>query len=208
MAGDDGRESAGTAAGLSKRVEKQWLEIKEHAETYPYVWGSYILVYGGLGAYMAYGWRKLRRTEDRVRILQRRLRVFVEAEESASASGAQSKIQGSWWSRSVLDPFWRSRVTGQLLWEKRSIFSGNSVGKIVFCSLILNAMNTMNLSSYNSFQLWKSKIILFRNDSPYIVLHDAQDENALLTTFPVNPSTWYVHSSRQTSPLKVFVLPA
>ncbi|KAA8531256.1 hypothetical protein F0562_005965 [Nyssa sinensis] len=36
-------------------------------------------------------WRKLRKTEDRVRVLQERLRKLVEAEESASTAAAIDK---------------------------------------------------------------------------------------------------------------------
>ncbi|XP_055962279.1 uncharacterized protein LOC130014485 [Mercurialis annua] len=67
-------------------VVEQYRKIKEHAETYPFVWGSYILVYGGLGLWTAYRWRKLRKTEDRVRALQERLRKVVESQESAAST--------------------------------------------------------------------------------------------------------------------------
>lgn len=84
--------SAGATSrgGVIAALEEQWQKTKEHAETYPYVWGSYILVYGGLGAYLAWRWTKLRRTEDRVRILQDRLRKLAAAEESQAASGSAS----------------------------------------------------------------------------------------------------------------------
>ncbi|XP_015695251.2 uncharacterized protein LOC107304671 [Oryza brachyantha] len=72
--------------GVMAKLEEQWRKTKEHAETYPYVWGSYILVYGGLAAYLTWRWRKLRRTEDRVRVLQARLRQLAAAEESRAAS--------------------------------------------------------------------------------------------------------------------------
>ncbi|BAF06790.1 Os01g0861000, partial [Oryza sativa Japonica Group] len=80
---------AGVAAyggGVIAKLEEQWRKTKEHAETYPYVWGSYILVYGGLAAYLTWRWCKLRRTEDRVRGLQARLRQLAAAEESQAAS--------------------------------------------------------------------------------------------------------------------------
>ncbi|XP_068655592.1 uncharacterized protein [Aristolochia californica] len=77
-----------------EKIEDQWLKTKEHAEAYPYVWASYIVVYGGLAVYTTYRWRKLRKTEDRVRVLQERLRKLVEAEESSakitSSQGAPS----------------------------------------------------------------------------------------------------------------------
>ncbi|TVU36418.1 hypothetical protein EJB05_18351, partial [Eragrostis curvula] len=81
----------GTAGGgVIAKLEEQWRKAKEHAETYPYVWGSYILVYGGLGAYLTWRWRKLRRTEDRVRGLQERLRKLAAAEESQATSASTS----------------------------------------------------------------------------------------------------------------------
>ena len=81
---------AATGGGVIAKLEEEWRKAKEHAQTYPYVWGSYILVCGGLGAYLAWRWRKLRRTEDRVRLLQDRLRKLSAAEESQAASGSAS----------------------------------------------------------------------------------------------------------------------
>ncbi|KAF0926193.1 hypothetical protein E2562_022030 [Oryza meyeriana var. granulata] len=72
--------------GVIAKLEEQWLKTKEHVETYLYVWGSYILVYGGLGAYLTWRWRKLRCTNDRVRVLQARVRQLAAAEESQAAS--------------------------------------------------------------------------------------------------------------------------
>jgi hypothetical protein len=46
---------AATGGGVIAKLEEEWRKTKDHAQTYPYVWGSYILVYGGLGAYLA--WR-------------------------------------------------------------------------------------------------------------------------------------------------------
>ncbi|PHT45374.1 hypothetical protein CQW23_14532 [Capsicum baccatum] len=63
-------------------IQEQYQKIKENAETYPYVWGSYIVVYGGFGLWFAYRWRRLCKTEDRVRVFQERLRKLVQAEES------------------------------------------------------------------------------------------------------------------------------
>ncbi|CAD6229007.1 unnamed protein product [Miscanthus lutarioriparius] len=86
---------AATGGGVIAKLEEEWRKAKEHAQTYPYVWGSYILVYGGLGAYLAWRWRKLRRTEDRVRVLQERLRKLSAAEESQAASGSGSASTAS-----------------------------------------------------------------------------------------------------------------
>lgn len=70
-------------------IQQRFHKIREHAETYPYVWGSYIIVYGGFGLWFAYRWRKLRRTEERVRVLQDRLRKLVGVEDSASSAVAE-----------------------------------------------------------------------------------------------------------------------
>ncbi|TXG51469.1 hypothetical protein EZV62_023993 [Acer yangbiense] len=75
-------------AGFQGMVEEQYRKIKENAETYPYVWGSYIVVYGGFALWTTYRWRKLRKTEDRVRGLQERLRKLVESERSTSSTGS------------------------------------------------------------------------------------------------------------------------
>lgn len=77
--------------GWGGKIEEQYRKIKEHAETYPYVWGSYILVYGGFGLWLTYRWRKLRKTEDRVRGLQERLRKLVEAEQLTNSVSAKEQ---------------------------------------------------------------------------------------------------------------------
>ncbi|KNA17045.1 hypothetical protein SOVF_083740 [Spinacia oleracea] len=74
--------------GFVEKVEAKYHELRQHAETYPYVWASYTVVYGGLGLWFAYRWRKLRKTEDRVRVLQERLRQLAQAEESTSSSSS------------------------------------------------------------------------------------------------------------------------
>ncbi|XP_021817460.1 uncharacterized protein LOC110759673 [Prunus avium] len=84
--GEEKQQTTSTqaAAGLGGAVVEKYRQIKEHAETYPYVWGSYIAVYGGLALWTAYRWRKLRKTEDRVRALQDRLRKHYAAEEASA----------------------------------------------------------------------------------------------------------------------------
>ncbi|KAJ9146569.1 hypothetical protein P3X46_028815 [Hevea brasiliensis] len=72
--------------GLREMVEEQYKKIRENAETYPYVWASYIVVYGGFALWTTYRWRKLRKTEDRVRALQERLRKLVDSQDSATSS--------------------------------------------------------------------------------------------------------------------------
>ncbi|KAL5736924.1 hypothetical protein ACOSP7_031378 [Xanthoceras sorbifolium] len=88
---DDQLTTSSQAVGFRKMVEEQYRRTKEHAETYPYVWASYIVVYGGLALWTTYRWRKLRKTEDRVRGLQERLRKLVDSEQSASATGSAQK---------------------------------------------------------------------------------------------------------------------
>ncbi|KAK3411374.1 hypothetical protein EUGRSUZ_I00134 [Eucalyptus grandis] len=70
---EDKQAPSPSAVGLKKMVEEQYRKIEENAETYPYVWASYILVYGGFALWTTYRWRKLRRTEDRVRVLRERV---------------------------------------------------------------------------------------------------------------------------------------
>ncbi|XP_059654455.1 uncharacterized protein LOC132301194 [Cornus florida] len=90
--GEDNQQVASpSAVGMRGMIEEQYRKIKENAETYPYVWGSYIFVYGGLAMWSAYRWRKLRKTEDRVRVLQERLRKLVEAEGPASSAAVTNK---------------------------------------------------------------------------------------------------------------------
>ncbi|EYU38254.1 hypothetical protein ABFS82_02G113800 [Erythranthe guttata] len=87
QSGDGQQERSQVAAAhWGGPIGEQYRKMKEHAETYPYVWGSYILVYGGFGLWLTYRWRKLRKTEDRVRGLQERLRKLVEAEKSTSSA--------------------------------------------------------------------------------------------------------------------------
>ncbi|KAI3714857.1 hypothetical protein L6452_21817 [Arctium lappa] len=54
-------------------IFEQYRKAKENAEAYPYVWASYLIVYGGFGLWVSYRYRKLRNTEDRVRSLQEKL---------------------------------------------------------------------------------------------------------------------------------------
>lgn len=87
MSGEEVDIPKETPVSWMQKTEERFRSIKEHAEAYPYVWASYIVIYGGLGAYMAYRWRKLRKTEDRVRALQEQLRKLNEAKgESTSAT--------------------------------------------------------------------------------------------------------------------------
>ncbi|CAL0328213.1 unnamed protein product [Lupinus luteus] len=88
---EDQVTSATSALDLKDSLVQRYLKIKEHAEAYPYVWASYIVVYGGFALWTGYRWRKLRRTETSVRNLQERLRKLVEANESATSTKAVEK---------------------------------------------------------------------------------------------------------------------
>lgn len=91
--GEDQVVAAPPAAGFMDSLENRYKKIKEHAETYPYVWGSYILVYGGFGLWFAYRYRKLLRTEDRVRALQARLREMVEKDKIVEAEKSSNSAK-------------------------------------------------------------------------------------------------------------------
>ncbi|GLJ31227.1 hypothetical protein SUGI_0626090 [Cryptomeria japonica] len=67
---------------LQKKAEDQWRRSVEHAQTYPYVWASYAVVWGGLSIYTIIRYRKLRQVEDRVRAIQHKLKLLAEAEEA------------------------------------------------------------------------------------------------------------------------------
>ncbi|CAK7354756.1 unnamed protein product [Dovyalis caffra] len=92
---EDQPSTSHPAAGFGAMVVERYRKIREHAETYPYVWASYIVVYGGFGLWTTYRWRKLRKTEDRVRALQERLRKLVETEEGASSTKSVEKAPSS-----------------------------------------------------------------------------------------------------------------
>ncbi|TXG69466.1 hypothetical protein EZV62_004401 [Acer yangbiense] len=92
---DDQLTTSSQAAGFLGMIQEQYRKTKENAETYPYVWASYIVVYGGFALWTTYRWRKLRKTEDRVRGLQERLRKLVESEQSASSTGSVQKVPPS-----------------------------------------------------------------------------------------------------------------
>ncbi|XP_051124109.1 uncharacterized protein LOC127246654 [Andrographis paniculata] len=85
------QERSSATAGWGGKIDEHYRRIKEHAETYPYVWGSYILVYGGFGLWLTYRWRKLRRTEDSVRTLQARLHQLIEEENATSSAALPEK---------------------------------------------------------------------------------------------------------------------
>ncbi|CAN6452168.1 unnamed protein product [Victoria cruziana] len=94
MSKDGGNKEPVAERQWMEVVKKQWQGMREHAETYPFVWASYILVYGGVGVYMTYRWRKLRKTEERVRALHEHLKKLVEADEAASSKSSAATAQG------------------------------------------------------------------------------------------------------------------
>ncbi|KAH6763996.1 hypothetical protein C2S52_012888 [Perilla frutescens var. hirtella] len=86
------QEAKHVAIGWVEKIEEQYRKTREHAETYPYVWASYILVYGTLGAWLTYRWRTLRKTEDRIRALQEQLRKkYEDTSTSADVAGRSVK---------------------------------------------------------------------------------------------------------------------
>lgn len=50
----DEQTTSSPAIGWRANVEEQYRKIKENAETYPYVWASYIVGYGGLALWTTY----------------------------------------------------------------------------------------------------------------------------------------------------------
>lgn len=111
-------------ASLAELVQERYRKIKEHAETYPYVWGSYTLVYGGLALWTIYRWRKLRKTEDRVRALQERLRKLVENEEAANsgtsvkkAPTSDDKVPKQLYVKSSVSIFMQEKESSHSVWE-------------------------------------------------------------------------------------------
>ncbi|KAL0535798.1 hypothetical protein IC582_024723 [Cucumis melo] len=93
--GGDKLNGVSSSSSFSGKLVHKYREIKENAEKYPYVWGSYIIVYGGMFLWAGYRWRKLRKTEDRVRILQEKLRQHYEAEKSSIKQSANSVDKNS-----------------------------------------------------------------------------------------------------------------
>jgi hypothetical protein len=92
---EDQQATQALTVGWRAMLEERYQKTKEHAETYPYVWASYIVVYGGFGLWLTYRWRKLRKSEDRVRVLQERLRKLVEVEESKTCVTSVKKAPQS-----------------------------------------------------------------------------------------------------------------
>ncbi|OMO54817.1 hypothetical protein COLO4_36340 [Corchorus olitorius] len=64
--GEASQQSASPPTNLTELVQQRYQKMKEHVESYPYVWASYTLVYGTLALWTAYRWRKLRKIEDKL----------------------------------------------------------------------------------------------------------------------------------------------
>eukprot|EP00271_Cylindrocystis_brebissonii_P014590 TRINITY_DN35989_c0_g1_i1.p1 TRINITY_DN35989_c0_g1~~TRINITY_DN35989_c0_g1_i1.p1 ORF type:complete len:100 (-),score=6.81 TRINITY_DN35989_c0_g1_i1:1030-1329(-) len=74
---DSGRPAEAPTAPSSLGVELAG--IRTHIETYPYVWASYVVVFGGLGAYSAYRWQRMRAAEREVLRLQEAIKRAMAA---------------------------------------------------------------------------------------------------------------------------------
>ncbi|XP_023746792.1 uncharacterized protein LOC111894941 [Lactuca sativa] len=83
--------NTGVSSGFTGMIYEQYRKAKENAEAYPYVWSSYLIVYGGFGLWVAYRYRKLRNTEDRVKALQEKLRILRQEREPTTSSAASTK---------------------------------------------------------------------------------------------------------------------
>eukprot|EP00249_Psilotum_nudum_P013770 c24500_g1_i1 orf=48-401(+) len=96
------------AMGEQRTFSSLWtarfLNIKEHWESYPYVWASYIFVFGTLGFYATYRWRKLRQAEDELLRLQGKVRSILEAERAARNPAGRSGEEETKSSASELRP--------------------------------------------------------------------------------------------------------
>lgn len=87
--------SLSSAGGFRGMLFEQYRKARENAEAYPYVWGSYLIVYGGFGLWMAYRYRKLIKTEDRVRALQEKLHKLRQAREPTSSAAMSENVTSS-----------------------------------------------------------------------------------------------------------------
>ena len=90
---DDKQTNSPSASSWGEMIGLPFRKVKDHIEANPYVWTAYVVVYGGFGLWLTYRWTKLRRTEDRVRVLQEKLRKLHEARERelAASAGAVEK---------------------------------------------------------------------------------------------------------------------
>lgn len=70
---------------LIQTMEDRWQRTRDHFHSYPYVWASYIFVFGGLGLYTTHRWRALRKAEDELLRIQDRLKQTMSPKEIAEA---------------------------------------------------------------------------------------------------------------------------
>lgn len=87
--------SPSNAGGFRGLIFEQYRKARENAEAYPYVWASYLIVYGGFGLWVSYRYRKLLKTEDRVRALQEKLRKLRQEREPGSSAAATENVPSS-----------------------------------------------------------------------------------------------------------------
>ncbi|GAQ84508.1 hypothetical protein KFL_001920090 [Klebsormidium nitens] len=66
--------------------EGKFYAAKEHFHTYPYVWYSYITVFGSLSAALAFSYGRMRGSENRLREVQARMKLLRMQREGATAS--------------------------------------------------------------------------------------------------------------------------
>ncbi|KAL3691017.1 hypothetical protein R1sor_004668 [Riccia sorocarpa] len=72
-------------SAVKSSIIDRFQQIKDHWESYPYVWASYMVVFGGLGIYSAYRWRALRKVENELLKYQEKLKQTMTAEELEQA---------------------------------------------------------------------------------------------------------------------------
>ncbi|KVI11801.1 hypothetical protein Ccrd_009781 [Cynara cardunculus var. scolymus] len=87
--------SPSNAGGFRGLIYEQYCKAKENAEAYPYVWASYLIVYGGFGLWVSYRYRKLCKTEDRVKALQEKLRKLRQEREPGSSTASTENVPSS-----------------------------------------------------------------------------------------------------------------
>ncbi|KAI3513958.1 hypothetical protein L1887_12223 [Cichorium endivia] len=83
------------SGGFRGMIFEQYRKAKDNVEAYPYVWASYLLVYGGFGLWVSYRYNKLSRTENRVRVLQEKLRNLRQEREPRTSTAAIANISSS-----------------------------------------------------------------------------------------------------------------
>ncbi|KAL2614024.1 hypothetical protein R1flu_025716 [Riccia fluitans] len=78
-------EKQETDSAVQSSIVDRFQKIRDHWDSYPYVWASYMVVFGGLGIYSAYRWRALRKVENELLKFQEKLKQTMTAEELEQA---------------------------------------------------------------------------------------------------------------------------